>query len=99
MQVTDAVGWLHHILPALSLEKVEAHVVLHPTCSTHHLGLVEEMRAVAEAAAQRVTIPINASCCGMAGDRGLLYPDLPKAALQEEVAQIHEDAASLRVGS
>ena len=93
MQVTDAVGWLHHILPALSLEKVEAHVVLHPTCSTHHLGLVEEMRAVAEAAAQRVTIPINASCCGMAGDRGLLYPDLPKAALQEEVAQIHEAKA------
>ena len=88
MDVTDAVGWLHRILDHLPLQKIRKHVILHPTCSTHHLGLVDQMREVAAAAADQVTVPVGASCCGMAGDRGLIHPELSQGALEEEAQQI-----------
>ena len=33
-------------------------------------------------------VPIRATCCGFAGDRGLLHPELPLAATAEEAAEV-----------
>ena len=41
--------------------------------------------------ADEVVIPAAASCCGMAGDRGLLHPDLTAAALADEAAELGAD--------
>jgi D-lactate dehydrogenase len=46
------------------------------------------LREVAEAIADEVTVPIRATCCGMAGDRGLLHPELTAAATAEEAAEL-----------
>ena len=84
MRITDSVGWLAELLPDLKLRKVRKKVVLHPTCSTRHMGGVEGMIAVASALADEVLVPEGSSCCGMAGDRGLIFPELPASALREE---------------
>ena len=43
---------------------------------------------MAEEIADEVTVPIRATCCGMAGDRGLLHPELTAAATAEESAEL-----------
>jgi D-lactate dehydrogenase len=63
-------------------------VALHPTCSTRHLGLVGELGAVAAAISDEVETPLITTCCGMAGDRGLLHPELTRSATEDEAAEI-----------
>jgi D-lactate dehydrogenase len=63
---------------------------VHPTCSVGHLGLGEKLRAIADALAEDVLVPAGTTCCGMAGDRGLLHPELPRSALRDVVAELEE---------
>jgi D-lactate dehydrogenase len=63
-------------------------VAVHPTCSTRHLGLERGLREVAGAIADEVAQPVTATCCGMAGDRGLLHPELAASATAEEAAEL-----------
>jgi len=35
-------------------------------------------------------VPAAASCCGFAGDRGLLHPELAVAATRDEAAEVSE---------
>jgi D-lactate dehydrogenase len=46
------------------------------------------MMAIAQACADRVTVPTTAACCGMAGDAGMRMPDVVTAALRHERAEI-----------
>jgi D-lactate dehydrogenase len=53
------------------------------------MGLEGKLRRIAAALAEEVIEPPFSACCGMAGDRGLLHPELPEAALgamREELA-------------
>jgi D-lactate dehydrogenase len=43
---------------------------------------------VAKHFAREVTIPNNAGCCGMAGDRGFLFPELTAAATKPEAMEV-----------
>ena len=63
-------------------------VAVHPTCAARHLGLTRKLEAVAEALAEEVTVPISATCCGFAGDRGFLHPELTAAATADEAAEL-----------
>ena len=53
-----------------------------------HLGIVEEFADVAQSIASHVEVPLGAHCCGTAGDRGLLHPELTEAATLDERAGI-----------
>jgi D-lactate dehydrogenase len=33
-------------------------------------------------------VPVGTTCCGMAGDRGLLHPELPRSALRDVKAAL-----------
>jgi len=66
-------------------------VVLHPTCSLHRMGLEQAMRRVAHACARNVIVPSSAGCCGFAGDRGFLVPELTAAATRQEAAELADD--------
>ena len=69
--VLDAVAWAHdHLLPELDVRRRVSSVAVHPTCSARHLDLVATMESLARALADEVTVPLVATCCGMAGDRG-----------------------------
>jgi D-lactate dehydrogenase len=63
-------------------------VVLHPVCSVHKMELVDRLDAVARACADEVLVPIDAGCCGFAGDRGLTHPELTAAAMRVEASEV-----------
>jgi D-lactate dehydrogenase len=69
-------------------------VVLHPVCSVHKMDLVDDFEAVARLCATKVTHPVNAGCCGFAGDRGFILPELTAAATRAEAAEVATSAYS-----
>ncbi len=45
---------------------------------------------IANAYAEKVIVPLNSGCCGMAGDRGFLVPGLTASATFEEAKEVKE---------
>ena len=88
LEILDSVTWAERLLPNLRIKEKLGSVAVHPTCSTRHLGLERELRAIAGAMANEVVQPVRATCCGMAGDRGLLHPELTASATAEEAAEL-----------
>jgi D-lactate dehydrogenase len=88
LEILDSVAWARRLLPKLPIEQKLGSVAVHPTCSTRHMGLERELRAIAAEIADEVHQPIRATCCGMAGDRGLLHPELTASATAEEAAEL-----------
>merc|ERR1740130_835168 len=65
----------------LDFEKVRDSIAVHVPCSSKKLKLHDQMIHLAELCATEVhATPIP--CCGMAGDRGMRYPELTAASLQ-----------------
>ena len=70
------------------MNRLDRSVVLHPSCGAIKLGLEEKFKRIAQRCAQSVTVPVNHSCCGYAGDRGLLFPELTAAATRAESGEL-----------
>jgi len=47
-----------------------------------------KMKSIGNACAKQADFPVNAGCCGMAGDRGFYYPQLTEAANRKEAAEV-----------
>ena len=89
LQVVDALEFIaERVLPALTIREKISSIALHPTCSGVHLGLNAKMSLIADAVADEVFIPENWACCGFAGDRGLLHPELTSAATATEAHEL-----------
>lgn len=92
LRVVDAVTFTREaVLPALGETDPNrriASLAVHPTCSTVHLGAVGDLEAVAAATAREVTVPTGWGCCGTAGDRGMLHPELTASATRDEAAEV-----------
>jgi D-lactate dehydrogenase len=65
-----------------------SRVAVHPTCSAVHLRLVDDLMALARLIADEVYLPPRWGCCGFAGDRGFLHPELTASATTHEAADI-----------
>ncbi|MEV0215422.1 FAD-binding and (Fe-S)-binding domain-containing protein [Micromonospora sp. NPDC050695] len=79
-----------HLLPALPEPRRLGSLALHPTCSTVHLGGIDDLRAVARAVADTVTVPDSWGCCAFAGDRGLLHPEVTAGATAAQAAEVNQ---------
>ena len=91
MTILDPVDYAYQfLLPKLNLHPLPDAVVLHPNCSAVKLGLAGKMVSVARACAQSVTVPTHLGCCGYAGDRGLLFPELTQSASQIEASEVNQ---------
>ncbi|MET9322252.1 FAD-binding and (Fe-S)-binding domain-containing protein [Streptomyces sp. NPDC003038] len=89
LTVLDSLVWAaDELLPHLEIRRTVRSAVLHPTCSMRHLGDEEQLRAVAEACADEVVVPDDTGCCGFAGDRGMLHPELTASATAREAAEV-----------
>jgi D-lactate dehydrogenase len=95
-EVLDSIAWAHdRLLPKLEVKRRVSSVAVHPTCSAGHMHLQTKLDALAHALADEVHVPVGTTCCGMAGDRGLLHPELPWSALRDVKADLdgrHLDA-------
>jgi D-lactate dehydrogenase len=98
--VLDSIEWVHdRVLPGLEIPRKAGAVAVHPPCSTRHMELVPKLRAVAEALAEEVVVPTTATCCGFAGDRGFLHPELTRAATQPQKAEVDSDRFDAHLSS
>jgi D-lactate dehydrogenase len=94
VELLDSIEWAHdRLLPRLKVERKLARMAVHPTCATGQLGLTAKLEAIAGALADDVLVPAATTCCGMAGDRGLLHPELPASALRDTAAELAARAA------
>ncbi|TYB40626.1 FAD-binding oxidoreductase [Micromonospora sp. AP08] len=89
LRVVDAVAYAAtELMPRLTVRRRLGSLALHPTCSSTRLGLDDALLAVARAVADEVVVPDGWQCCGFAGDRGLLHPELTASATRAEAAAV-----------
>ncbi len=87
--VLDAVVFVDDVvLPRLPKARKVASMSLHPTCSSTRLGINPALMRVAAAAADEVFVPEDWGCCGFAGDRGMLHPELTASATFAEAGEV-----------
>jgi D-lactate dehydrogenase len=93
LHILDINEWLKHdVLPKLKINSKLKSVVLHPTCGCVQGGHDQAMREIAEACAEKVTVPLNWGCCGVAGDRGFLHPELSDGAQYYELEEVARES-------
>jgi D-lactate dehydrogenase len=99
LTILDGVAFVHDVLlPKLTVTRREPSAVLHPVCSLVKMRLVPKLEAVARACAETAVVPEDAGCCGFAGDRGFLLPELTAAATRLEAAEVKAAGTGGEVG-
>ena len=89
LTIIDSIDFVsEQVLPKLTVKRRTTSAALHPVCSVIKLGLTPKLQKIAEACSESVTIPPSAGCCGFAGDRGFLVPELTQSATQHEAAEV-----------
>lgn len=89
LRFVDAVQFVaENVLDRLTVSSPVGALAVHPTCSSVQLGINDHLMRVAGACAERATVPFAWGCCGYAGDRGMLHPELTAAATAPEAAEI-----------
>jgi D-lactate dehydrogenase len=90
LALLDIAEFLHdHVLPNVDIPaRTAAPVALHLTCTTRRMGLDVKLAAVAHACAEQVVIPPDVGCCGFAGDKGFVRPEMNAHALRTLVPSI-----------
>jgi D-lactate dehydrogenase len=89
VEVLDSVKWVHdELLGRLEPSRKLGSVAVHCNCSAEHMVLSGKLAAIAARLADEVVIPASGGCCGMAGDRGWLHPELPRSALRDAAREL-----------
>jgi len=76
------------VLGRLPIGRTFRRVVVHPVCSAVKLDLVASLEAVVRSVAREVVVPGEAGCCGFAGDRGTVVPELARSATRAEACEV-----------
>jgi D-lactate dehydrogenase len=91
--------WAEHALARVGENRRRpGAAVLHPTCTLMKSGGLPDLLRVARAHSDTVILPPAAECCGFAGDRGFLVPELTAAATAREARDVLEITATRDAG-
>jgi len=91
MKIIDSIDYISdYLLPKLTIRQKKNAIVLHPVCSLQHMGLEAKFVSIARQMAEVVDVPLHAGCCGMAGDRGFLFPELTRSATMPEALEVQQ---------
>jgi D-lactate dehydrogenase len=89
LRILDSTAFVHdQFLPRLTIKRRVGSVALHPVCSIIKMNLSPKLEGIARACSETVTVPLLAGCCGFAGDRGFLFPELTASATRREAAEV-----------
>ncbi|MBK8293876.1 MAG: FAD-binding oxidoreductase [Solirubrobacterales bacterium] len=99
IKVMDSVAWAELLMPGLEIKKKTDSVTIHPTCSGRHLGVDRALGRIANELAEDVQIPDTATCCGFAGDRGFLHPELTASATAQEATEVKANPTTSHISS
>jgi len=75
------------LLPRLHLIKQAGPIALHINCSARKSGSDAKLQAIVKACVEELLVPAGVTCCGFAGDRGFVVPELYQHALRK----IHDE--------
>lgn len=93
LKIIDICQWLDDVvMPRATVVAKKKRVLLHPTCASRIIGLAGKLENVAKCCAEEVVVPVNTQCCGAAGDRGFMYPEVAKSATANEKKEIEGDS-------
>ena len=70
------------------MHKKPGPIALHINCSARRTGTHDKLRQLLAACAEQVVEPAGVSCCGFAGDRGFVVPELNVHALRKIHAEL-----------
>ena len=70
------------LLPRLMIEKQPGPIALHVNCSVRKTGADAKLKTLLAACAEQIIEPAGVTCCGFAGDRGFVVPELNRHALR-----------------
>ncbi|WP_242916239.1 FAD-binding and (Fe-S)-binding domain-containing protein [Pontibacter liquoris] len=91
LSIIDSIDYVaDFILPKATVLRKKGRVLLHPVCSLQKMGLENKFVSIARQLAHEVEVPLHAGCCGMAGDRGFLFPELTAAATRPEAQEARQ---------
>ncbi|MEJ5995933.1 FAD-binding and (Fe-S)-binding domain-containing protein [Pedobacter sp. Du54] len=91
IKIIDSVDYvMDYLLPKVNIIKKKDKIVLHPVCSLQKMGLENKFINIAKQLAHEVNVPLKAGCCGMAGDRGFLFPELTASATKPEAEEVKQ---------
>jgi D-lactate dehydrogenase len=83
--------WARAVLPSVTAPPRRAGTaIVHPTCTLVKAGGLGDLVTVARAHSERVAVPKFAECCGFAGDKGFLVPELTASATAAEATEVKE---------
>ena len=69
---------------------IDEPIAVHITCSTRRMGLADKIIALAGKCSRNVIVPSEVGCCGFAGDKGFMLPEVNKYALRKLRPQIEQ---------
>ncbi|WP_121021086.1 FAD-binding and (Fe-S)-binding domain-containing protein [Helicobacter vulpis] len=92
LQIYDMPIFIQEILlESLQIQPLQESVALYTMCASKRLGYQENMRALAQACVQGAVLEhADTLCCGFAGDKGFLTPELNQHALMD-LARFYKD--------
>jgi len=99
LSIVDSIAWCRDLLPKLTIRRKLGRIAVHPTCSITHLQLAGTLKQIGAHLAEEVEVPIGTTCCGTAGDRGLLHPELVVSATREVKAVLDAHPAEAYVSA
>lgn len=85
LKIVDITDWLaDYAMPRLKVTKPKGKILLHPTCASRITGLDKVLSKIASLCAEDVVVPDESWCCGAAGDRGFIFPEVARTAVGPE---------------
>jgi D-lactate dehydrogenase len=95
LRIADAIEFFSsRVMPRLPIRRRAGSVVVHPVCSVVKMGLAPQLSTIASACSTTVVVPPSTGCCGFAGDRGWLVPELTASAtrtMADEIRALRAD--------
>lgn len=89
LTIMDSIHYINtYIIPGIKISNKKEKIVLHPVCSIQKMKAEDLLIKTAAHFADKVDVPQHAGCCGMAGDRGFLFPQLTQSATAAETAEV-----------
>ena len=83
LPVQDAIEFAHDVLqPRLIFRPLDEPLAVHPVCSVRKMGSTDKLLALARRCSTQVVTVDAVACCGFAGERGFMRPELNEHALR-----------------
>ena len=95
LTLQDSIEFVHDVvLPRVTIAPQPQAVAVHPVCSVRKMGSTDKLMAIARLCSREVVTVDDVQCCGFAGDRGFVRPELNEHALRHLKASLPAGCAS-----